>query len=486
MNFNSLDYACFLALIACAYYLLPHKIRWLLLLLSSYFFYACWDWEHGGLAGDLQSWINPKSFVKTHLFSFLTLILVSTSANYFASHLVHRATRDSLRKIWLAVSLFVSLGLLFAFKYYVLFADTTNYLLAASGNETQMATSRLILPMGISFYTFQSLSYTIDVYRRKIEPEPHFGKFALYISFFPQLVAGPIERASRLLPQFHEPKRLDVAKIESGLRLILWGLFKKMVIADRLADFVQLVYGNVDGYSGTTVLLATYFFAFQIYCDFSGYSDIAIGSARIFGFDLMQNFNLPYLSKSISEFWSRWHISLSTWFRDYVYIPLGGSRVSAGRWSTNIMIVFLVSGLWHGAAWTFVVWGAIHGCCYLIERAWENLTQKLPEPPQTIKRIGAVAKIFLTFHVVLFSWVFFISDSIAEAWQATFKIATGIFDPVYYGSSTVEALISIGLIGLLIVIQILQYWKIAPFYGQPGRCQPLWYWGGTIFWRLEF
>ncbi|MCL4856946.1 MAG: MBOAT family protein, partial [Flavobacteriales bacterium] len=275
----------------------------------------------------------------------------------------------------------------------------------------------LLLPVGISFYTFQTMSYSIDNYNEKIKPERHLGIFALFVTFFPQLVAGPIERASNLLPQFHKKQLFDYDRISNGLGLMLWGLFKKVVIADRLAIVVNEIYNNPNDYNGLTLVVGTIFFAFQIYCDFSGYSDIAIGAARVLGFDLMKNFNYPYFSKSINEFWKRWHISLSTWFRDYVYIPLGGNRRIKWRWYYNLFITFLISGLWHGANWTFIVWGIIHGTILIIE----TITIKKETSNNKFKNGLLMLK---TFIIVCLSWVFFRANNIQDA----FSILTHIFD----------------------------------------------------------
>ncbi|MCA9886173.1 MAG: MBOAT family protein, partial [Anaerolineae bacterium] len=324
MNFISIAYIVFFIVVAFIYFRLPQQQRWILLLVASYFFYAYWE------------------------VTYLILIVFSTFVDYFVARLIGATPQDNQvrRRALITISLLINLGTLFVFKYFNFFADSLNDLLIQLGLNTNLATLEILLPVGISFYTFQSMSYTIDVYRGHIQPEKHFGVFATYIAFFPQLVAGPIERAGNMLPQFFEDHRFDYARIVSGLRLMLWGAFKKVVIADRIAEYVNTIYGRPEDYTGTVLILGTLLFAFQIYCDFSGYSDIAIGTARIFGFDLMTNFRQPYLSRSFREFWRRWHISLSTWFRDYVYIPLGGNRVPFSRNILNLLIVFVVSGLW--------------------------------------------------------------------------------------------------------------------------------------------
>jgi alginate O-acetyltransferase complex protein AlgI len=342
---------------------------------------------------------------------YALLIVGSTLVDYLVAIQISKTNRGGLRKLYLFSSLIANLGILFIFKYYGFFIDTIN-----AFTENNFDVIYLLLPMGISFYTFQTLSYTIDVYRRQREPEYHIGYFALYVTFFPQLVAGPIERSDRLIPQLRKEQAFDYGRMVEGLQRMVWGFFKKVVIADNLAVAVNHVYGNVESASGLTLLIATGFFAYQIYCDFSGYSDIAIGSAKILGIDLMENFKRPYFSTSIKEFWSRWHISLSTWFRDYVYIPLGGSKKGSVRTYVNILIVFLISGLWHGASWMFVIWGAIHGLYQLYEKATFNIRDRL------WKSIGLdgtwiqwSVKWIITMSVVLISWVFFRSSSVSSS-----------------------------------------------------------------------
>lgn len=321
------------------------------------------------------------------------------------------------RRKFLILSLLSNLGLLFTFKYYNFFSTSFVDVLNYYNIFLDSPTFKLLLPVGISFYTFQTMSYSIDVYRGEIKAQHHFGYFALYVTFFPQLVAGPIERSTNLMPQFFEKHDFDTKRASDGLKLMMWGFFKKVVIADRLAILVNQVYNNAESYEGFPLLLATYFFAFQIYCDFSGYTDIAIGAAQVMGFKLMDNFNRPYFSKSISEFWKRWHISLSTWFRDYVYIPLGGNRASKWKWYFNLFFTFLISGLWHGANWTFVIWGAIHGF-YLIFATWtKDIVNKIYKFLRLEKgtRLRKYVDVAITFHLVLFAWVFFRANSFNDA-----------------------------------------------------------------------
>ncbi|MEL6591962.1 MAG: MBOAT family O-acyltransferase, partial [Bacteroidota bacterium] len=338
---------------------------------------------------------------------FLGLIALSSVIDYAVGFQVAKAANKQIAKRWLSLSLLSNLGMLGVFKYYDFFVESLVSSVAGFGLTLDWPTLNIILPVGISFYTFQTLSYTIDIYRGKLEPSRDPITFFAFVSFFPQLVAGPIERATHLLPQFQKARSFSRKEARQGLELILWGLFKKVVIADRLAAYVDVVYNSPENFSGISILIATVFFAFQIYCDFSGYSDIAIGTAKLFGFDLMVNFRTPYFSRSLKEFWSRWHISLSTWFRDYVYIPLGGNRASTARWLSNLLMTFLVSGLWHGANWTFVVWGAIHGGISALE-AWLMKAGRYPKGAGWIHRSS-------TFIIVCLAWVFFRANSVSDA-----------------------------------------------------------------------
>lgn len=334
MLFNSFTFLVFLPIVFAIYWLIGKKhlkLQNLFLLLASYVFYGWWDYR------------------------FLSLLFFSTIVDYWVGLQLLKAEAPKARKFWLGVSLTVNLGMLSFFKYYNFFVDSFVDLLNSIGYQANPFTLKIILPVGISFYTFQTLSYVIDVYRRKLEPTKDFIAFATFITFFPQLVAGPIERATHLLPQILKPRVFNYQRAITGARLILWGMFKKIAIADALAPSVNEIFGNHQGYDSWTLLLGAFYFSLQIYCDFSGYSDIAIGLSRWFGIDLMTNFRFPYFSRSIGEFWRRWHISLSTWFRDYVYIPLGGSHVGKSKSLRNVLIVFLVSGFWHGANWTFIV-----------------------------------------------------------------------------------------------------------------------------------
>lgn len=391
MSFNSLQFLLFLPTVICIYFALPARWRWFWLLISSYFFYMQW---------------KP---------AYIVLILLSTVVDYIIGRLLQYESRLSIRRLYLALSITINLGLLFVFKYFNFFNDALRSFCTSLHLEYPVNDLQLLLPVGISFYTFQTLSYTIDVYRNKTKTEKHIGLFTLFVAFFPQLVAGPIERSQNLLPQLKERKQFDYARAVSGFRRILWGFFKKVVIADRLASMVNLVYNNPTEYSGLPLLIATYAFAFQIYCDFSAYSDIAIGAARIMGYNLMENFKQPYYAKSISEFWQRWHISLSTWFRDYLYIPLGGSRVKSSRWCINILIVFLLSGLWHGANWTFLVWGGLHGLYYIAGKMMRKFMPSHIQLRTVPNGFLQALKIFFTFHLVCLGWIFFRANNLGDA-----------------------------------------------------------------------
>jgi D-alanyl-lipoteichoic acid acyltransferase DltB (MBOAT superfamily) len=376
---------------------------------------------------------------------------------------------------------------LFSFKYFNFFTGSVEQTLSVFNIFYHFPTLRVLLPVGISFYTFQTLSYTIEVYRGKVSAERDFSTFALYVAFFPQLVAGPIERADRLLPQLKLERNFDQARALDGLQLAIWGFFKKVVVADRLALLVNHVYADPGSQNSFSLLLATYFFAFQIYCDFSGYSDIAIGTARILGVDLMKNFNRPYHSKSIHEFWSRWHISLSTWFRDYLYIPLGGNRVSRQRWYANIMIVFLVSGLWHGANWTFVVWGMFHGL-FLLVGNWTAAIRARVCRIVGLGRAPAVhtfMQMMITFHLVLVSWIFFRAQSISSAWGILTEILRfdGAGDFISAVSTPGKAAFVLGLGRLELAVAVLSILAMEVYHlverhreshPRPAREVPVW------------
>jgi alginate O-acetyltransferase complex protein AlgI len=386
MLFNSISFLIFFPIAFLLYWHVFNKNssrQNLLLLVASYVFYGWWDWR------------------------FLGLILLSSLTDYLLGNFIYQASKEKHRKLLLFLSLLVNLGILGFFKYFNFFTESLVVAMNTIGMSVSVPTLKIILPVGISFYTFQTLSYTIDIYRKRLKPTKDAIAFFTFVAFFPQLVAGPIERASNLIPQFLQKRSIDYQQAVSGLRLMLYGFFKKVVIADNLASIVELIYADPSAFNGFQTTLATLFFAFQIYCDFSGYSDIAIGLARLFGVKLMTNFRTPYFSVSIKEFWSRWHISLSTWFRDYVYIALGGNKVGQKRWSFNIFTTFVVSGLWHGANITFIIWGAIHGIFYLFEKLIQSL---IPS-----KKWPSVLRMLFTFLIVNIAWVFFRAQNLHQA-----------------------------------------------------------------------
>ncbi len=402
MLFNSFSFAIFLPIVFILYWVLPHKCRWILMLLASYYFYMSWN------------------------IKYVFLILFTTAVSYYAALLLEKQESKKKKKWILAGTAVLCLGVLFFFKYFNFVSESVTAVLSVFSLKMNPFVLNLLLPVGISFYTFQTLSYVIDVYRGDAPAEHHFGYYATFISFFPQLVAGPIERTRNLLPQIKAEHHFDYDQATYGLKLMAWGYFKKIVIADTLSQYVSKVYDAPQDFQGFALVLATGFFAIQIYCDFSGYSDIAIGTAKLLGVNLMRNFKSPYFSGSVKEFWSRWHISLSTWFRDYVYIPLGGNRVGKIRHSLNLIITFLVSGLWHGANWTFVVWGGIHGAAQVVENAI------LPNKEEKRAGIAKLIRIFLVFVFVAFAWIFFVSNSIGDAAYVIGHLFDNIQNPMEY------------------------------------------------------
>lgn len=418
MLFNSFEFAVFFPLVVLLYFLLPHKYRWALLLVASYYFYMCWKVEYA------------------------ILLVISTLIDYLAARRMGGLSTKRERKPWMWFSVIVNVGLLFTFKYFNFFNGELNAWFVDNGLTYPIGNLELLLPMGISFYTFQTMSYTIDIYRGDMQPTSHLGKFALYVTFFPQLVAGPVERAKQLLPQFDIKVRAEYSRIASGLKQMLWGFFKKLVIADNVALVVNQVYGDVGGHDWSMLLLGSYLFSVQAYCDFSGYTDIAIGAARVMGIDLMDNFRTPYLSRSIKEFWKRWHISLMTWFRDYIYMPMGGNRVVRWRWYYNILVVFLISGLWHGANWTYILFGGLHGL-YIVGTlvfagwiAWIDRTIGWAESSKIRKWVNIV----ITFHLVTFSWFLFRATDVNDSWVIAQKVFS--LSPDGLGLATFLELIS--------------------------------------------
>lgn len=444
MIFNSLEFLIFLPIVFLVYWLLPKKIRYIWLLIASYVFYAFWDWK------------------------LLGLILCTTVVSFLMAIFISKSQKKGIKILCLVIGIVVTLGILVFFKYANFLISSTIHIINLFPNSNVKDYSlNLILPVGISFYTFQTLSYVIDVYKGKITPEKNFFYYSLYVSFFPQLVAGPIERPENLLPQLKQETKINIDNIQIGLKFILTGYIKKIVIADMLAVFINPIFNNLADMNGLLVVIGTCLFAVQILCDFAGYSDIAIGVAKLFNIDLMQNFNKPYRATSIRDFWSRWHISLSTWFRDYIYFPLGGSRVNKFRWALNILVVFLISGLWHGASWTFVIWGLMHAIFQIIGRLTLNIRNKF----WTLLKVDVngkllyVLRMIMTFTLVAFSWIAFRANTIEDMLLAYKLLFTGWnFSSSYF--ATVGSVIDFGwktcliIVSALAILNVVDYIKV--------------------------
>lgn len=448
MLFNSIHFLIFFPLVTLIYFMLPDKIKWVWLLVASYYFYMSW---------------NPL---------YAILIALSTIITYLSGLLIDKANKlddktksRKLKRLWVALSFISNLAILFFFKYYYFSLDNINRILGALNIEILTPTFDVLLPVGISFYTFQALSYTMDVYRQEIYAEKNIGKYALFVSFFPQLVAGPIERSKNLLTQVNKPHYFDFERVKNGLLLMLWGFFQKLVIADRAAILVNQVFNNHTEYSGFEIAVAVLFFAFQIYCDFCGYSDIAIGAAQVLGFELMDNFKQPYFATSIQDFWRRWHISLSSWFKDYLYIPLGGGRCSKIKKYRNVMIVFLVSGLWHGASWNFIIWGGLHGLYQIIGAVTKPAKNKLISlfNIKTNTFSMKLGKIISTFLLVSIAWIFFRANGTKAALEMIVQMF-GNFNPWIFinggiyklGLEEADISLLIFSIGILLFVNFLQ------------------------------
>lgn len=430
MLFNSVSFAIFLPVVFLLYWFVTNKklqLQNALLLAASYFFYACWDYR------------------------FLFLLMFSTLLDYFTGLKMQDEENKSKRKFWFWLSIIINVGFLGIFKYYNFFAESFAAMLAQTGIKINVWTIKVILPVGISFYTFHGLSYVIDIYKNKIRAERNFVEYAVFVSFFPLLVAGPIERATHLLPQIKKQRAFDYTKAVDGLRQILWGLFKKIVIADNCAELATKIFDNYTDYSGSTLVAGAIFFTFQIYCDFSGYSDIALGTARLFGIELLRNFAFPYFSRDIAEFWRRWHISLSTWFRDYLYIPLGGSQGGIGKKVRNTFIIFLVSGFWHGANWTFIVWGFLNALYFLplllSNRNRDNLG--IVAQGKVFPSAKEFAAMIITFSLTVFAWIFFRAESVSQA----FGYISGIFSTSLFSLPQVSSVRLWVLIAIFLIIE---------------------------------
>lgn len=433
MLFNSMDFLIFFPIVVLIYFLIPSRFKKIWLLAASYYFYMCW---------------NVK---------YILLLIFSTLITYSAGLLMEKTDRH--RKLIVAGSFLVNLSILAVFKYYGFFMDTISEIAGHLGFGIQIREFDLLLPVGISFYIFQALGYTMDVYRKEIAPERNVINYALFVSFFPQLVAGPIERSKNLLHQIREEHFFDAERVSYGLQMMLWGFFKKLVIADRAAILVDTVYGSYQIYAGWELIIATMLFAFQIYCDFSSYSDIAIGAASVLGFELMTNFKQPYFSQNVTEFWHRWHISLSTWFRDYLYFPLGGSRCSPIRHYFNLMVVFGVSGLWHGANWTYVIWGSLNGFYQVIEHALKKKSGRISKNSAGSRLFRIIA----TFLLIDFTWIFFRAADIGSAIGIIKRIFSVNNLWIFFDGSLLQMgldfpdfLVLLISLGLLLFVSILQ------------------------------
>jgi alginate O-acetyltransferase complex protein AlgI len=440
MLFNSIDFAVFLPIVFIFYWFVTNrnlKLQNFLLLTASYVFYGWWDWR------------------------FLSLIIFSTFVDYTVSHGLEKQKDPAKRKMLLSISVAGNLLFLGFFKYFNFFLDNFISAFTFFGMEMEPTTLNIVLPVGISFYTFQNLSYIIDVYYKKLEPAHDFITFSAFITFFPQLVAGPIERATNFLPQFYKKRFFNKTEAIDGLGQMLWGLFKKIVIADNCAKVVNIIFNDYADYSGSTLVLGAILFAFQIYCDFSGYSDIAIGTAKLFGFRLMRNFAFPYFSRDVAEFWRRWHISLSTWFRDYVYIPLGGSKGTLKKTLLNTLIIFTVSGFWHGANWTFIIWGALHAL-YFIPLLLTKRNRKNTDIVAQGKVFFSIKEVFqmaMTFSMVTFAWIFFRAATVTDA----FNYIGGIFSTSLFSTPAIFPVDFLVILFMFIVIEWLSREKMHPF-----------------------
>ncbi|TWR30452.1 MBOAT family protein [Mucilaginibacter pallidiroseus] len=439
MLFNSLNFALFVPVVFALYWFVTQKnltLQNLLLLVASYFFYACWDYR------------------------FLFLLIFSTLLDFFTGSKIFAAKTTAGKKFWLWLSVGINLGFLGVFKYYNFFAGSFSDLLSHFGMRAGFNTINVILPVGISFYTFHGLSYVFDIYRGRITPVKSFIEYSVFVSFFPLLVAGPIERATHLLPQIQQKRRFNYSQAVNGLKQILWGLFKKIAIADNCAEFANMIFNHHEQYPGSVLVMGALFFTIQIYCDFSGYSDIALGTARLFGMELLRNFAYPYFSRDIAEFWRRWHISLSSWFKDYLYIPLGGSKGGLWQRIRNTFIIFLVSGFWHGANWTFLAWGFLNAVYFLplllTNRNRSNM--EIVAKGRLLPSLSEFLKMLLTFSLTVFAWIFFRAESIGQAFSYIGKIFSRSILTVPSGEAFEGASFHVVAIIILSIMFMLMEW----------------------------
>jgi alginate O-acetyltransferase complex protein AlgI len=448
MLFNSFQFLFFFVLVWLLFLVTRGTPRKIILLIASYYFYMCWSTR------------------------YIWVIWGITLIDFLAGLQIEKAEQPGRRRLYLGISLFCNLGLLILFKYFNFLTGSFRTASHVFGLRYDPPLLAIILPVGLSFHTFQAMSYTIEVYRRRVPAEKSLLEYALYVAFFPQMVAGPIERPYELLPQFHREPRVSWEGVRSGMVQALWGLFKKMVLADNVADFVKLIYDTPRHFNGAALLVATLLFSIQIYCDFSGYTDIALGLARMMGYELRINFMQPYFSRSVGEFWRRWHISLSTWFRDYLYIPLGGNRVKLPRHYANLMITFVISGLWHGANWTFVAWGFLHGIYLIVAQTTAPFAARLGRMLglDRVPRLVSCFKIVFTFSLVTIAWIFFRANNLSDAWYiAGHLLPPGPLDPLLlkvggFSRATAPFLL------LSIVAMFLVDWWIA----HPAQVPRLW------------
>jgi alginate O-acetyltransferase complex protein AlgI len=433
MLFNSFQFLFFFVIVWLLFLVTRGTTRKIILLLASYYFYMCWSTR------------------------YIWVIWGITLIDYVAGLQIEKAELPARRRLYLGISLFCNIGLLVLFKYFNFLTGSFRSASHLFGLRYDPPLLAIILPVGLSFHTFQAMSYTIEVYRRRVPAEKNLLEYALYVAFFPQMVAGPIERPYELLPQFHREPTVTLDGVRAGMAQALWGLFKKMVLADNVADFVKLIYDSPRHYNGAALLLATLLFSIQIYCDFSGYTDIALGLARMMGYELRINFLQPYFSRSVGEFWRRWHISLSTWFRDYVYIPLGGSRVKLPRHYFNLMITFVISGLWHGANWTFVIWGFLHGLYLIVAQSIKI------EPFPRLPRLAAFCKTLVTFTLVTYAWIFFRANSVGDAWYiATHLLPPGRLDPLLLKVGGFSRATAPYLLLSIVAMFVIEWWIAHP------------------------